>query len=204
VQVRVLDLFVVRIAMRRAAKVQASEDRHSPSAIVHAYKWLPDIVWDAGRTCWQRLAFVRPATTRTLCGAGIVATFSGKRQLASTHGFTALPCGLDPRIPAGRLTMQFRGQRPVQEQGVIVGIEAPARVLRDLVRDRLVRWHHSQKSAHRGISLYYRPATARAREQSFIEAATDEAAAADAAYYGQLALSEATGWDRIALDPLVA
>jgi hypothetical protein len=83
-------------------------------------------------------------------------------------------------------------------------VAAPARALGELVRDRLVRWHHSQKGAHRGISLYYRPATAHAREQSFIEAATDEAAAADAAYYGQLALSEATGWNRIALDPLVA
>jgi hypothetical protein len=82
-------------------------------------------------------------------------------------------------------------------------VAAPARALGEIVRDRLVRWHHSQTGAHRGISLYCRPTKARDRERSCIEAATDEDASKDAAYYAQLALCEATGWHRIALDPLV-
>jgi hypothetical protein len=81
-------------------------------------------------------------------------------------------------------------------------VTEPASVLGNLVRDRLVRWHHSQRGAHRGISLYYKPATASARDASYIEAPTEEAAAADALAYEQLALSRATGWDAIALNPL--
>ena len=82
-------------------------------------------------------------------------------------------------------------------------VATAARRLGRVVQEQLVAWHHSQKGVHRGISLYYRPTTPHHREQSFIEAASEEAAAIDAAYYRQLALSTATGWDRIALDPLV-
>jgi hypothetical protein len=81
-------------------------------------------------------------------------------------------------------------------------VATAARALDEVVRERLVRWHHSQKGAHRGVSLYYKPATARTRERSFIEPIGEDAAAADAAYYRQLALSQASGWDRIALAPL--
>jgi hypothetical protein len=82
-------------------------------------------------------------------------------------------------------------------------VAAPARALGKVVGDRLVRWHHSRTGAHRGTSLYYKPVTSLDRERSCIEPATEEDAATDAAYYAKLALSEATGWHRVALNPLV-
>ena len=83
-------------------------------------------------------------------------------------------------------------------------VAAPARALGDVVRDRLVAWHHSRTGAHRGTSLYCKPVTSRDRERSCIEPATEEDAATDAACYARLALCEATGWHRIALHPLGA
>ena len=83
-------------------------------------------------------------------------------------------------------------------------VAAPAAALGDLVRDRLVRWHHTQKDRYRGVSLYYQPATPRDIKRSFILPGNPEDAARDAAHYAQLALCQATGWDRVALNPLPA
>jgi hypothetical protein len=81
-------------------------------------------------------------------------------------------------------------------------VAGPARALGDAVRDRLVRWHHSQKKTYQGISLYYQPVKPHDVERSFIMSGNAEDAAKDAEYYGRLALCEATGWHRIALNPL--
>jgi Clostripain family len=81
-------------------------------------------------------------------------------------------------------------------------VAAPAAALGDVVRNRLVRWAHSQKDAHRGVSLYYHPVTPRDIERSFLVSADPDDAARDAVHYAQLALCEATGWNRIALKPL--
>jgi hypothetical protein len=52
---------------------------------------------------------------------------------------------------------------------------------------------------HRGLGLYYKPVGAADKRRSHL---FDEAmAAADDAAYRRLALSVATGWDRIALNP---
>jgi hypothetical protein len=80
-------------------------------------------------------------------------------------------------------------------------VSAPARALGDVVRERLVRWHHPQKGRHRGTSLYYKPVKPRDIERSYLQAADAETAAVDAAHYKTWALSQATGWHRIALDP---
>jgi hypothetical protein len=81
-------------------------------------------------------------------------------------------------------------------------VSGPARALGMAVRDRLVRWHHSQKKAYQGISLYYQPVKPHDIERSFIMSGNAEDAAKDAEYYAKLALCEATGWHRIALNPL--
>jgi hypothetical protein len=78
----------------------------------------------------------------------------------------------------------------------------PARALGELVRTRLVTWHGSETGAHRGTSLYYRPRTQDARDRSVIEAGSDDDARVDAEYYAKLDLSKATGWHRLALNPL--
>lgn len=78
-----------------------------------------------------------------------------------------------------------------------------ARALGAVVRDRLVRWHHSRTGVHRGVSLYCKPVTAQDRERSFIQASGEDEARDEAAY-ARLALCEATGWHKVALDPLVA
>jgi hypothetical protein len=82
-------------------------------------------------------------------------------------------------------------------------VSGPARALGTAVRERLVRWHHSQKTAYQGISLYYQPVKPHDIERSFIMSGNAEDAAKDAEYYAKLALCEATGWHRIALNPIV-
>jgi hypothetical protein len=82
-------------------------------------------------------------------------------------------------------------------------VAGPAAALGEVVRTRLIRWHHSQKTSYHGTSLYYQPVTPRDIERSFILSGNDEDAARDAAHYAQLALCEATGWSRIALKPLM-
>jgi hypothetical protein len=64
-----------------------------------------------------------------------------------------------------------------------------------------VRWHHSQTSFQRGTSLFYKPVRDRDKSLSYLQAEDTTVAAEDAAYYRQLALSKATAWDRIALNP---
>jgi hypothetical protein len=79
-------------------------------------------------------------------------------------------------------------------------VAGPARALGDLVERRLVTWHHAQKGQHRGTGLFYRPVKAEHTNRSHVyEKGT---AAGDAVRYKQLALSQATGWDRLALNPL--
>ena len=80
---------------------------------------------------------------------------------------------------------------------------SPATAIGEIVRTGLVRWHHSQMGRYRGTSLYYKPVTAKDIERSFIQAGSEEDAARDAEAYTQLALNRATGWHRIALNPLV-
>jgi hypothetical protein len=79
-------------------------------------------------------------------------------------------------------------------------VAAPARALGDLVKGQLVKWHRAQMDHHRGIGLFYKPTDpAQARRSHLYEEGTAEG---DARHYRQLALSLATGWDRIALNPL--
>jgi hypothetical protein len=79
-------------------------------------------------------------------------------------------------------------------------VAGPARALGDVVGRRLVVWHRAQQERHRGIGIYYRPVKPEHATRSHLY--DPRLAASDAAHYRQLALSVATGWDRIALDPL--
>jgi hypothetical protein len=80
-------------------------------------------------------------------------------------------------------------------------VASPAATLAGVVRQKLVRWHHAQRDGHRGTSLYYRPVRAADLERSFLQASDEKTAQLDAAHYATLALCEATGWHRIALQP---
>jgi Clostripain family. len=77
-----------------------------------------------------------------------------------------------------------------------------ARALNDCVQQRIVKARHSQKGRFGGISLYYKPVTERHRAHSFIQASEEADIVADDTYYKSLALSQATGWHRVALRPL--
>jgi hypothetical protein len=79
-------------------------------------------------------------------------------------------------------------------------VAAAATHLGEVVATRLVRWHHAQQQSHRGTSIYYKPATRHDKDHSCIY--DEEFFEEDAANYRQLALCTATGWDRIALNPL--
>ncbi|HUU33423.1 MAG TPA: clostripain-related cysteine peptidase [Vicinamibacterales bacterium] len=81
-------------------------------------------------------------------------------------------------------------------------VVAPARALGHAVRSRLVRWHHAQKKNFHGTSVFYKPVTPRDLKRSYLQAEDAATAAADAAHYRTLALCEATGWHRLALNPL--
>ena len=63
-------------------------------------------------------------------------------------------------------------------------------------------WHHSRRGRFKGTSLFYKPVTARDLRRSYLQAEDEEIAAADAEYYKGLALCRATGWHRVALNPL--
>ena len=80
----------------------------------------------------------------------------------------------------------------------------PARALGEVVQKKLVTKHYSRTGKHHGVSLYCKPTKARHLELSFIQAGDPDGVAKDAEYYKKLALSEATGWHRIALNPLKA
>jgi len=99
------------------------------------------------------------------------------------------PCLLD--VPTLCEHLQGAGVAPVA---------AAAKRLSDAVTTKLVRWHHTQGKTYRGVSLYYKPVTKKDKDGSCIY--DEEFFEEDAANYRQLALSVATGWDRIALNPL--
>jgi hypothetical protein len=80
-------------------------------------------------------------------------------------------------------------------------VAAPAKALAGLVKERLVRWHYSQKGHHRGAGLFYKPVKPADIRRSYLQAEDVDLAAADAAHYKTLALCRATGWHRIALNP---
>lgn len=82
----------------------------------------------------------------------------------------------------------------------VTRVDAAARRLGEVVNTRLVRWHHAQQRHHRGTGLYYKPVTKKDKDHSCIY--DEEFFEDDAAAYRQLGLSLATGWDRIALNPL--
>lgn len=81
-------------------------------------------------------------------------------------------------------------------------VAAPAVALGRAVAAKLVRWHHSQTRDHQGTSLFYKPVRPDDLKRSYLQATDEQVAADDAAHYRALALSRATGWHRIALDPL--
>jgi hypothetical protein len=81
-------------------------------------------------------------------------------------------------------------------------VSRPAKALGEVLRSRIVRWHHAERPRHKGTSLYYKPVRPRDIERSYLQAEDTDMAAADAAHYKTLALCEATGWDRVALNPL--
>lgn len=70
------------------------------------------------------------------------------------------------------------------------------------VSSKLVRWHHSQTKHHLGTSLFYAPVRKEDRETTILFKGIEPVATEDAAAYRALALSKATGWHRVALDPL--
>jgi hypothetical protein len=80
-------------------------------------------------------------------------------------------------------------------------VARPAAALGTVIRERLVKVHYTQGERYHGTSIYYKPLP-RDVERSHIQQEEGEDAEADARYYRQLALSEATGWHRIALNPL--
>ena len=81
-------------------------------------------------------------------------------------------------------------------------VAAAAVALGRVVGSRLVRWHHSQTRHHLGTSLFYKPVRPDDLRRSYLQAEDETVANDDAAHYRALALSKATGWHRIALDPL--
>ncbi|MGE0811766.1 MAG: clostripain-related cysteine peptidase [Vicinamibacterales bacterium] len=81
-------------------------------------------------------------------------------------------------------------------------VAEPAAALGRAVAGTLVRWHHSQTRHHKGTALFYKPVRPADLEESYLQATDETVAADDAAHYRALALSRATGWHRIALDPL--
>ena len=82
------------------------------------------------------------------------------------------------------------------------GVARRAAALGDVVRHELVRWHHAQQKRFTGTSLFYKPATPADVTRSYLQAEDEATAAADAAHYATLALCQATGWHRVALNPL--
>ncbi len=83
-------------------------------------------------------------------------------------------------------------------------VAVPAIALGRDVGSRLVCWHHSQTRHHLGTSLFYKPVRPEDLKRSYLQAEDETVANDDAASYKALALSKATGWHRIALNPLPA
>ena len=83
-------------------------------------------------------------------------------------------------------------------------VAGPASALATMLREQVVRWHHSMNDRYHGTSLFYRPVRSIDIEHSYILSSDEAEAAKDAEYYRTLALCVATGWDRVALNPLPA
>ena len=79
-------------------------------------------------------------------------------------------------------------------------VTGPARALGKVVTDRLVTWQHSHHGLHRGVALYCKPVRPEHIRRSHIYDQDFEAS--DDRRYRKLALSKATGWDLLALNPL--
>jgi hypothetical protein len=121
------------------------------------------------------------------CGKSLEAARVGSPECASDPGDPAL---LDVLTMCDNL-MALKGDP----------VTAPAKALAGVVKDRLVRWHYSQKGHHRGMSVFYKPVKPADITRSYLQAVDVDIAAADAAHYKTLALCQATGWHRIALNP---
>jgi hypothetical protein len=70
------------------------------------------------------------------------------------------------------------------------------------VLPKLVPFAFTLLGRHKGVALYYRPATKRDRDRSFIEAADPEDIRQDGLQYQKLALCAQSEWAHFALDPL--
>ena len=128
-----------------------------------------------------------PARARA-CGKALEAARVGSPEDAKVPGDPAL---LDVPTMCVRLAA-LKGD-PVAAAAVALG---------RVVGSKLVRWHHSQTRHHLGTSLFYKPVRADDLRRSYLQAEDVTVANDDAAHYRALALSKATGWHRIALDPL--
>jgi hypothetical protein len=78
----------------------------------------------------------------------------------------------------------------------------PAAELAEIVSRQVVVWHHAQRDRYRGISLFCKPANREDVERSYLISGDEHEAERDSDAYARLALCEATGWARIALNPL--
>ncbi len=79
-------------------------------------------------------------------------------------------------------------------------VSGAARALGEVVEKRLVKWHSSRHGLHRGAALFYTPTTKKQIKRSHVY--NEATATQDARNYRRLALSQATGWHKIALRPL--
>jgi len=151
-------------------------DLGAASAIVEPLKALGDAL-DSARS---------DAARRSACAAALEASRVGFPDDQAAPGDPAL---LDVATMCEHLARLERDP-----------VAGPARALGEVVERRLVIWHRSQRDRHRGVGLYYRPVHAADVHRSHVY--KEALAEWDAMQYRQLALSQATGWDRIALDPL--
>lgn len=128
-----------------------------------------------------------PARARA-CAKALEASRVGSPESAKVPGDPAL---LDVPTMCGRLAA-LSGD-PVSRAAVALG---------RVVQGRFVRWHHSQTRDHQGTAIFYKPVRQAQIDASYLQASDEAVANEDAAEYRALALSKATGWHRIALDPL--
>ena len=83
-------------------------------------------------------------------------------------------------------------------------VSPSAKALGDVIQRQVITSFHVSSGPLRGLALYYKPVTQRDLDESFVQASDEPDKLADARYYRSLALSRATGWDQIALNPLVS
>jgi hypothetical protein len=129
------------------------------------------------------------AARRRVCGTALERARLGQNLQDSRPG--------DPAL-VDVLTMC----RNLQETGDPV---APlAQALADAIGDHAIDSFHVSRGPFRGLALYYKPTTRKDLNNSFVQAGDPRDRRSDERYYATLALSRATGWDRIALNPLGA